>query len=283
MKLAVLALIPGLLAYFFASRASLSEEGALERPWISKEQSEGQPDADRPEPRAAPSEPALPGAPTQRALPPGLAIGKPTELPIRGDRSLRVTHAANGENRALVYLQGMCGNPRGADAWADLASAHASVITVRADVKCPDRPGFKWPQDIQAIQARIDAALSAVREARGGQLETDEIAIFGYSQGAHRAERLAAASPRRYRRVVLGGPPTSPTPERLRHAQVVAVLGGELEDTTHMMDGYLDLLQADINAKFFLLPRAGHGSYGPEGRRVAGEVLDFLFVSQPRP
>jgi pimeloyl-ACP methyl ester carboxylesterase len=176
----------------------------------------------------------------------------------------------------------MCGNPKGADPWADLAAQYGTLITVRANVPCPDRPGYKWPKDIEAIQARISAALLAVKTERQGQLQTTDVSLFGYSQGAHRAERLAAAYPHLYRTVALGGPPTSPTPERLRHARHIAILGGELENTTHMMDGYLDLVSSGLDAKFYLLPRAGHGSYGPEGRRVVAKVFGDLFRQAPR-
>src|SRR5690606_36748140 len=143
---------------------------------------------------------------------------------------------------------------------------HATVVTVRADVPCPDRPGYKWPQEPAAIQARIDRALHYVKELRAGHLDTSVITLIGYSQGAHRAERLAAAYPTRYRKLVLGGPPTPPEETLLAHAEAVAILGGELEDTSHMELGFSNLQAAGRNARFFVLPRAHHGGYGPEGR-----------------
>jgi len=197
------------------------------------------------------------------------------EVPMPGDRPLRVVRAASDRARALVYLHGMCGAEDGADAWSDVASSYGTVITLRADVPCGDRPGYKWPQEPAAIQARIERALEIVRQ-RDEHLDTNDVWLIGYSQGAHRAEKLAGAYPHRYRHLALGGPPTAASPERLRHARRIAVLGGELEDTSHMVDGYLALVASRLDAQFFTLPRAGHGTFGPEGRRVMAEVLSYL-------
>jgi pimeloyl-ACP methyl ester carboxylesterase len=200
----------------------------------------------------------------------------PIDVPVPGDRPLRVAQGLANVERAIVYLHGMCGAEKGADVWADLATKYGTLITVRADVPCDDRPGYKWPKDPSAMQARIEQALELVRDLRGGRLSERDVVLIGYSQGAHRAERLAATYPHRYRTLVLGGPPGAASPERLRHARRVAVLGGELEDTSHMVDGYLALRAAGIDAEFFTLPRAGHGGYGPEGRRIIAEVFAYV-------
>lgn len=233
---------------------------------------------------AAPAESpnlARPQSPNPPPEPWDLPIGKPQELAIARDKPVRVAHAPQGVTTTIVYLHGMCGNPRGADPWIDLATRYGTVVTLKANVPCGDRPGFKWPHEPEAIQERIDAALDAVARQRHGQLDTAKIVLLGYSQGAHRAERLAAAFPHRYPTLMLGGPPTTATPERLRHAQRVAIVGGELEDTRHMMDGYLALRSAGLESEFFLLPRAHHGSYGPKGRVVMDQVLAFLFEALP--
>jgi len=211
--------------------------------------------------------------PIQPSLP-----SQPSDVPVPGDRPLRVAHARAGSRQAIIYLHGMCGDEKGADAWADVATRHGTLITLRADVPCGDRPGFKWPKEPEAIQARIERALGTVRDLRGGELDDQDPILIGYSQGAHRAEKLAVAYPHRYRTLALGGPPTAASPDRLRHANRVAILGGELEDTSHMVEGYLDLVGRGIGAEFFTLPRAGHGGYGPEGRRVMTEVFSYLLA-----
>jgi predicted esterase len=205
-----------------------------------------------------------------RELPSGLKIGEPAEFHLEGDRPLRVTHARANQQHAIVYLHGMCGDSRGADGWADLAAERGTLIVVRATEPCPDRPGYKWPKEVEEIQSRIDVALA------GGLLNQSVVTLIGYSQGANRAEKLAALNPQRYPLIVLGGPPTQPSPELLHSTQRVAILGGELEDTTHMELGDLALRQAGVPSHFFLLPRAHHGDYGPEGRRVISEAFAFL-------
>jgi pimeloyl-ACP methyl ester carboxylesterase len=203
------------------------------------------------------------------------------DVPLAGDRPLRLAHAPADLHHAVIYLHGMCGDPEGADPWIDLATQYATVITVRANIKCPDRPGYKWPQDPEEIQPRIDAALEHVRALRNGHLDMNEVTLIGYSQGSHRAEKLASAFPGRYRDLVLGGPPTAADPALLRGARAVAVLGGELEDATHMMQGTAALQAAGIRTRFFLLPGAHHGTYGPEGRRVMTDVLMWIWPPQP--
>lgn len=220
---------------------------------------------------ASPPEPLPP-------FPSDLPLHKPYDLAVDGDRDLRLAHAAADQKHAIVYLHGMCGDSRGADSWIDIATEQATVITVRAHVPCPDRPGYKWPQEASEIQARIEQALRRVHELRAGHLDTSVVTLIGYSQGAHRAERLAAAYPAQYRRLVLGGPPTPPEVDLLAHAEAIAILGGEFEDTAHMEFGFSNLKAAGKNARFFLLPRAHHGGYGPEGRRVMTEVLSWLWA-----
>lgn len=256
------------------SGASLSKEsGTEERPALPivrpPRSVAGAAEREEP-PRVTPSAPLPP-------FPAELPLHTPVDVPLDGDRPLRVAHAPGGVQHVAVYLHGMCGDPAGADPWIDLVTPYATVVTVRANVKCPDRPGYKWPQDPGEIQTRIDAALEHVRELRNGHLNVEEVTLIGYSQGSHRGEKLAAAFPERYRDLVLGGPPTAADPALLKGARAVALLGGELEETTHMIQGELALATAGIRSKFFLLPRAHHGTYGPEGRRVMSEVLLWLW------
>lgn len=201
---------------------------------------------------------------------------RPRDVAMPGDRPIRVALAQAGQERVLVYLHGMCGAEEGADVWADIATPYGTLVTLRADVPCGDRPGYKWPKEADAIQTRIERALQRVHELEGAPPGDREVWLIGYSQGAHRAERVAAAYPHLYRTLALGGPPTAASPDRLRHVRRVAVFGGELEDTSHMVSGYLALHGAGLEVEYFTLPRAGHGTFGPEGRRVMGEIFAYL-------
>lgn len=224
------------------------------------------------EPKAAPAE-----------LPADLKLRVPADVAIDGDRDLRVAHAEGSNRHALVYLHGMCGDSKGADPWTDLATERGTLVVVRADVPCGDRPGYKWPAEPEAIEARIVRALEQVKSSRNGLLDLDRVTLVGYSQGAHRAELLAARYPDKYKNLVLGGPPTAALPENLKAATRVAVLGGELENATHMKKGASDLAAAGITSRFFLLPKTGHGGYGPEGHRVMAEVFTWLWDASAAP
>jgi len=146
---------------------------------------------------------------------------------------------------------------------------------LRAETPCGDRPGNKWTKDSSILQARIDRALEAVRVARGGHLELKKLAMIGYSQGAHRAELLAAAYPERYPWVMLGGPPEAALPENFRAVERLAVFGGEFEKSEHMQRGARRVAASGIPTKYFILPKAYHGDFGPQGPAVMQQVLDW--------
>lgn len=198
-------------------------------------------------------------------------------MQVPGDRPLRISHAGPDTTHAIIYLHGMCGNSKGADPWSELATRYGTLIVVRANEPCLDRPGYKWPKDLHAIQERIDQALLAVRDLRNGVLDIDHPTLIGYSQGAYRAEQLIGQFEGRYPRAILGGPPTPPSYEALKTALAVAVLGGELEDHQHMLEGTADLIARGLHAKFFLLPGVHHGSYGPQGPQIVEQALSFVF------
>lgn len=225
--------------------------------------------------RPAPEHPALPPFPAD------LTLHKPFDVPVEGDKNLRVAHAEPNQKQAIVYLHGMCGGSTAADPWVHHATAHGTFVVVRADVPCTDRPGFKWPAEPEKIEARIQKALALVQEQRGGRLDTEEVVLIGYSQGAHRAEMLARKYPEKYKRLVLGGPPTSAEPSLLKQAARIAVFGGQLEDFSHMQRGQRALQQAGIPSRYYTLPQAYHGDYGPEGPRMMKEIIDWLFEAAP--
>lgn len=232
-------------------------------------------------PQSVPSTAPAPREAPPPRLPEGVLPGSTVELQVPGDRPLRVVHAGPRERRALVYLPGMCGSTRAMDPWSALASHYGTMIILSADLPCEGRPGTRWPKDVSLIQARIDKALDAVKAARGGLLDTEALALVGYSQGAHRGEGLAARYPERYPYLILGGSPEAPSPANLGRARAVAILGGEREDSSHMQAGEAALRRAGVRSRFFLLPRAPHGDYGPEGRAVLGQVFSWMFDEAP--
>lgn len=165
------------------------------------------------------------------------------------------------------------------------------MIALRGDARCDrDRfnwaPRFSWGPDLASLERRIDRALEVIRLARGGALDEARPILFGYSQGVVRALALAKRDPRRFPLVILGGPPVQASPAALARARAVAILRGEFETHDNADASVTALDAAGTSARLFVLPRAGHGSYGPESNRVLGEVFSWLLEqgrAEPEP
>jgi pimeloyl-ACP methyl ester carboxylesterase len=205
-------------------------------------------------------------------VPPHAPLGHDVDIP--GDRPAYVLPGNPGDSRVIIYLHGMCGDATAADFFREAVRAHGTLIAVRGDTPC-ENGRFKWRDDASKIQTRIRAAFAQVN-ADNGQLTLEGALLFGYSQGAERAERVAARFPDHYPRVVLGGPPTKASPIKLSRARRVAILGGELETTENMRAGFDALVAAGISARFFTLDCAYHGYFGSNAEGQLGEVLDWV-------
>jgi pimeloyl-ACP methyl ester carboxylesterase len=206
-----------------------------------------------------------------------MPIGTPVSLAVEGDTAVQVAHAPLSTRRVIVYLHGRCTEPAiDVERIALSASQHGTLVAPQADEACPGGHGFRWTTDVQAIQPRIDQALRAVGVARGGALDTAEITLVGYSEGAARAEALAHAFPERYPYVILIGAPTTPAVAHLGGARAVALLAGQKDRQDLMKSGLLALEHAGKPAHFFELPGAEHGEFGPDGERVMGEAFEFV-------
>lgn len=197
---------------------------------------------------------------------------------VPDDADVLVSPGDASVTRPIAYLHGMCADPReDLEAWGGIAKAHGTVIALAGDVPCEDAPGRrKWSKDPDAIDRRIGAAVSAVARARGLPLEPRSLVLIGESMGAARAEALAARFPERYTRLVLVGSPETPSPDDLRSARAVATLAGERETQDKMKAGARALDAAGIPARFWELPGATHGNYGPDGERIMGEAVGFV-------
>jgi pimeloyl-ACP methyl ester carboxylesterase len=227
--------------------------------------------------RAQPTASDAPAKPPVAELPEGVVPGETVVMPVPNDKPALVIHAAAENRRAIVYLPGLCGNVRAVEAWKEAAVRSGTLVGLLGDRPCGGGR-YKWGKKLDVIQARIERALVAVKAARGGALDIEHPLLFGYSQGADRAEHLAELYPQKYRRVVLGGSPHEPTLRHLGDTQVIAVFGGELETFGHMQAGAEVLAAAGKPAHFFLFPRAKHGDFGPEGNRVMGELFTWLLA-----
>ena len=215
--------------------------------------------------------------PVPAPLPEGITPGEETRLAVPRDRAAIVVHAPAGVRGAIVYLHGVCGDAYAPRSWYGAATRYGTLITLLGDDACKGRPGrFRWRKNNELLQSRIDRALAAVKEARGGQLDTEELTIIGYSQGASRAEAVALRELSRCKRVVLGSPPSAPDPDDFSPEQSIAVVAGALENNDVRREGVERLRAAGVRATFMPLPGAYHGQYGAEGERVMGEALAWL-------
>jgi pimeloyl-ACP methyl ester carboxylesterase len=216
-------------------------------------------------------------AQTGEAVPPPRSEGILT-VDVPGEpRDPYVVDGNPSVRRPIIYLHGMCADPKeDLDAWGNIAKQHGTIIAVMGDVKCTDRPGLKWSMDAGAIDARIDTAVKTVSEARGVPLEPGEMVVIGESMGAARAELLAATYPDKYTRLVLVGSPRTPSAQKLRGVKAVANLAGEKEPQSAMKNGTRALANAGTPTRFWELPEAKHGDYGPDGERIMNEALAFV-------
>jgi len=254
--------------------------------------------------RGAETAPAAPSAPI--ATSPTVAIGRdpavpaapalPTHIPVTppnyevldagSDRPIRVLPKAQPGRRVLVYLHGYCGDVNAVGAFASAATAHGTVLALLGDQPCKDKPGrFKWSSDTHALDQRIGRAIRLVNRTHSWDLDASDVTLFGYSQGAVRAEALARYYAKRYPRVILGGPPRRPKAEHFKRVQAIAVFGGELEDTSEMLGGAEDLMAAGYRTRFFLLPGVDHGDFGGElaGNLALSEILEFVSAPASAP
>jgi predicted esterase len=207
--------------------------------------------------------------------PPHAPLGENLDVP--GDRPVYVLPGEPGDSRVIVYLHGMCGDVTAADYFREAVRAHGTLIAVRGDTPCVD-DRYKWRDDASKIQARIRTAFKRVNEAHGGELRLEQALLFGYSQGADRAEKVAAQYAAEYPRIVLGGAPMKASPQKLARAKRVAFLGGELETTEHMRAGFDALQAAGIASRFFTLDCAYHGYFGSNAEAQLTDVLDWVTV-----
>ena len=230
-----------------------------------------------PEAAEAPHCPSAPQLLPNGAVPPApphAPLGENLDIP--GDRPVYVLPGNAGDPRVIIYLPGMCGDVTAADYFREAARAHGTLIALRGDTPCDVVDRFKWRDDASKIQTRIRAAFKRVNSVRGGVLKLQQALLFGYSQGADRAEKVAALYPQQYPRIVLGGPPMKASPQRLAQAKRVAILGGELETTENMHAGADALLGAGIACRFFTLDCAYHGYFGSNAEAQLGELLAWV-------
>lgn len=225
--------------------------------------------------------PASPPEPPPDAAAPTYPVGELVELDVPGDRSVFVVFAPPGEDDAMLYLHGVCGDPTAPGSFADAIAEFGTLVSLRGDEACDGSARRRWSNDLDGIDRRATRALARVAEVRGEPLDGAALTLLGYSQGALRAEALAGRFPRRYPRVLLMGGPHAPDPKNLASASAVVLMAGERDAGAHLRDGAKRLGEGGIPARFIEIPEARHGEYGPRASETLREALAWAYASRP--
>lgn len=194
------------------------------------------------------------------------------EVPVAGDLPAFALRGPRGSALNVVFVPGMCVHPLGyAQAFQFAAAEHGPMIAVQGDVSCGDDGSRRWSSDLVAMDRRIDAAWRAAY----GEVPR-AITLVGYSQGAERAEALAARMPVKYTRLVLVASPITPSPARLRKARAVVLMAGTWDASRPRMRADVDpFRRVGIASTFIEIPNAQHGGMGDAPEVTMDEALDF--------
>jgi predicted esterase len=175
----------------------------------------------------------------------------------------------------LVYLHGKCGDPDAFRAFIEGVPAHFTVVSVRGDIKCEDGTRTRWSGNVAVLDARIAKAVAAASIGRD-PLRTDRWVVFGYSQGALRAEALVAKLPERYVVAILAAGPRAPREHALDRAGAVVLLAGAKDMRGHLMKAADELSRRGLPVRYQELPDAHHGQYGPRARETLASCFSWI-------
>jgi predicted esterase len=201
------------------------------------------------------------------------------ELTTADGQKALVIYGTSTQKRVIVYLHGRCDDPRDAlAAFADELKGQGHLVApVGSESSGCINGATQWTGDLGRLDAQIRAAVAAAEAKVKGRWEQQEQVLIGYSQGAARGEDLLPAQPR-FRRVIFLGSPEAPDARRYAGVTAAAFLAGEKDRRDLMMTGEQALRRAGKPVRFFLLPGAEHGDFGPQGGAVMAEALAFVLA-----
>ena len=204
-------------------------------------------------------------------------LGQPTTIPVQGDQSAVWVRAPDSVGKLVVYLHGRCEKlDETMKEWVSEGSGVAHILILHGDELCPDQKTRRWTRDLGQIDRRITAAIKAISPQLGSNVDTTHIILTGYSEGAARTCDLAELHPERYTKAVVIGAPDPPAVKQFAKTKAVATVAGEKDRQDLMLKGTMALQSAKIPAKMFILPKADHGWFGPEGGRLMKEILTWV-------
>ena len=224
----------------------------------------------------APDAPAPPRSPSgSDVLGPARTPAPPPivteEVPVAGDKPVYAVRGSTTHARKGVFLAGKCAHPAAyLNTFPYAAAAYGDFVGVQGDTTCGGAMTW-WSANPPAIVRRIEKAFDVA-----GVGELRDATLVGYSQGAERAEWIAAYAPDRFTRFVLISSPISPSAAHLKGAHAVVLMAGAKESQGLMRDAVPRLRAAGIPATFMELPGARHGDMGPMAHDVMKSALDWL-------
>jgi dienelactone hydrolase len=198
------------------------------------------------------------------------------ELTAADGQKVLVLYGSSTQKQVLVYLHGRCEDVE--DSLGDFAPS----VVGQGHVVAPVGPEGgclggqrQWGGDPGRIDGQIRAAVAAAEARVRGKWDHEDQVLIGYSQGAARGEALLPSQPR-FRRVIFLGAPSAPSARAYGSVVAAAFLAGEKDRRDLMMTGEQALRRAGKPVKFFLLPGADHGEFGPQGGPVMASALAFV-------
>ena len=214
------------------------------------------------------------GGCARRKRPPPAGL---VELTAADGQKVLVVYGSAGQKRVLVYLHGRCDDPRDELAtFADGVRGQGNIVAPVGTEKSGCLGGTtQWSGDLGRVEAQIRAAVAVAEQNVKGKWALEDQVLIGYSQGAARGEDLLPAHPR-FRRVIFLGAPVAPDVRHYGGVVAAAFLAGERDRRDLMITGEQALRRAGKPVKFFLLPGAEHGDFGPQGDAIMGAALAFV-------
>jgi predicted esterase len=183
-----------------------------------------------------------------------------TALAFEGGNGALYAPEAGGVGPITVYLHGMCASGQlECPAFAS-ASRAGWLVCPDGNVSCQGG-GFMWAGMPRPLEARIDAALAALRATGGAQVGEGPMAIVGYSLGAPAAMLQVMREPYRYDRLMIVNASMEPSVAQMKRAGVrrVALVAGERDATVHKLRAAaLRLAGGGVDARFFALAATDH-------------------------
>jgi predicted esterase len=212
---------------------------------------------------------------------PGDAYEPGKTIMFRSAHDVRVYgfHGEPQTDRIAVYFHGDCGDVSAFRFFAPVMKSWASLISLKGDIPCPKHEGrFRWSGDLRVMKSRIDDAIAALEELRGKPFDHQHIPLIGYSAGTIQVELLAEKYPKLHDRTMVIAGPVTPSARRFRKSKAVVIMVGQYDRQSHLKYGHTLFQKVGIPSRFFELPKAAHGKYGPNVVEVMEKAIPWMFT-----